>query len=232
MFCISFFFFCTRICFSFVFRHLEAYSSEEIDCPTSNIHNFGSFASIELIFFILTAAEFDELSKKLSRRERFAHQVARCCVDFRRFLACFCLYSQLSRRSWCRARQHDFVVRSKRVPPTGMRAFGSRGRIPSIGAPMELTVSRHFRARAHVSSTSRGENVCQRPNPRSSRDPGCDIFQARLPSYATHRHQSNGEPTIQLRINSVERISKHSDCIATVINHHSSHRATKTIPQF
>ena len=25
-------------------------SSEEIDCPSSNIHNLGSFASIELIF--------------------------------------------------------------------------------------------------------------------------------------------------------------------------------------
>ena len=31
-------------------------------------------------------------SEKLSRRERFAHLVARCCVDCRRFLACCCLY--------------------------------------------------------------------------------------------------------------------------------------------
>ena len=69
-------------------------SSEEIDCPSSsssNDHNFRSFASIGLIFFVLIAAEFDGLSEKLSRRERFAHPVARCCVDCRRFLACFCL---------------------------------------------------------------------------------------------------------------------------------------------
>ena len=43
-------------------------------------------------FFVLIAAEFDRLSGKLSRRERVAFPVARCCVDCRRFLACFCLY--------------------------------------------------------------------------------------------------------------------------------------------
>ena len=43
-------------------------------------------------FFVLIAAEFDELSENLSHRERFAHPMERCCVDCRRFLACFCLY--------------------------------------------------------------------------------------------------------------------------------------------
>ena len=47
-------------------------SSEEIDCPSSNIHNLGSFASIELIF-VLIAAEFDGLSDELSARAWFAH---------------------------------------------------------------------------------------------------------------------------------------------------------------
>ena len=64
-------------------------SSEEINCPSSNDHNFRSFASVELIF-ILTAAEFDRLSENLAT-EIFAHLVAWCCVNCRRFLACFCL---------------------------------------------------------------------------------------------------------------------------------------------
>ena len=64
--------------------------SEEIDCPSSNVHNFRSFASIELVF-VLIAAEFDRLSKKNNRTEIFAYPVARCCVDCCRFLACFCL---------------------------------------------------------------------------------------------------------------------------------------------
>ena len=42
-------------------------------------------------FFVLIAAEFDRPSEKRSRRERFAHPVARYCADCRRFLACFCL---------------------------------------------------------------------------------------------------------------------------------------------
>ena len=54
-------------------------------------NNFRSFASIEQIFFLI-AAEFDGRFGKLSHREHFTHPVARCCVDCRRFLACFCLY--------------------------------------------------------------------------------------------------------------------------------------------
>ena len=48
-------------------------SSEETDCPSSNTHilgDLGSFASIELMIFFLIAAEFGELSEKLSHRAR------------------------------------------------------------------------------------------------------------------------------------------------------------------
>ena len=75
-------------------------------------------------FFVLTAAEFDRLSKKISHIEVFAHLVAWCCVDCRRFLACFCLY-KLNRGGY-------FVYLMQDDTAAGSKAVHT----PSVAAPM------------------------------------------------------------------------------------------------